>query len=112
MKDKFFFDLCGRHVPSGTNAVQDGWFGPIPVIKIFWSAFADNFMHELKEVRFNHKDWAVVYVPSLNREDIYDYEYLWIIRSEHKAVLADYLNLDEDRLFIDFTKQQQEVTHA
>ena len=111
MKDKFFFDLCGRHVTLNSDVVQDGWFGPIPVIKVFWSPFADNFVNELDNTEFHHKDWAVVYVPSLNHEDIYDYEYLWIIRSEHKTVLANYLNIDEDKLFINFN-QQQEVIHA
>ena len=110
MKNKFFLDQFELDV-SRFHSVQDGWFGPVPVIKVFWSPFADQFLGELTQSQFNHKDWAVVYVPSLNREDIYDYEYLWIIRSEHKTVLANYLNIDKDKLFIDFTKQQ-EVTHA
>lgn len=110
MKNKFFMDLYELDV-SNYNSVQDGWYGPIPVIKVFWSSFADQFLGELTESQFNHKDWAIVYVPSLSREDIYDYEYLWIVRSEHKSILAHYLNLDEGRLFIDFTKQQQEATH-
>jgi hypothetical protein len=111
MKNKFFLDQFELDV-SRFHSVQDGWFGPVPVIKVFWSPFADQFLGELTQSQFNHADWAVVYAAGLEGQDIYDYEYLWIVRSEHKAVLARYLNLDKNKLFIDFTQNNNEVINA